>query len=303
MAHLAIDADLAAALLAEAVGHAETEPGALPFRLGREERLERAIEHLAPHAGAGAGHGQHHVLAGRQVGHARHVAVVEHRVGKLEREPAAVGHRVARVDGEVQHHFLELMRIDLRVPEAARHHRLDLDRFAERLTQQFVDVAQQPRRADDRRLQRLAAAEREQVGCQPRAAIDPPPRRARDPAAARRRLPALCHFFDAAPARRCGNQAPRRCGRRARRRAFPARSGSLAATGTRDGTKRDETGRNGTKRDGTTKRRPRPSRGHAAGRRHGRAGRIEARARGRQHAERALRGRARRAARPARRRR
>ena len=57
--------DVAARLLDEAVDHAQPEAGALAGRLGGEERLERALDHLRAHAGAGVADRDHDVLPGR----------------------------------------------------------------------------------------------------------------------------------------------------------------------------------------------------------------------------------------------
>ena len=48
--------DLALGLADEAENLAEPEAGALADRLGGEERLEHALQHLGRHAAAGIGH-------------------------------------------------------------------------------------------------------------------------------------------------------------------------------------------------------------------------------------------------------
>src|SRR5258708_4829256 len=53
MTDCAVDPDVAVRLLDEAVDHAETEPGTLADILGREERLEDAIQHVLRHALSG----------------------------------------------------------------------------------------------------------------------------------------------------------------------------------------------------------------------------------------------------------
>src|SRR4051812_15830203 len=52
-ARLAVDLDVAARLLDEAVDLREAEPGALADPLGREERLERAVDDALRHTGSG----------------------------------------------------------------------------------------------------------------------------------------------------------------------------------------------------------------------------------------------------------
>src|SRR5205807_8377550 len=46
VAELAVGTNVAAGLLEESIHHAETEPGSLPDRLGREERLENPLDEL-----------------------------------------------------------------------------------------------------------------------------------------------------------------------------------------------------------------------------------------------------------------
>ena len=66
-ADLALDPDLAARLVREAEDLAEAEAGALADRLGREEGLERALEHLGGHAAAGVGDADPDIIAGADV--------------------------------------------------------------------------------------------------------------------------------------------------------------------------------------------------------------------------------------------
>ena len=66
---LAFDPDLAARLVGEAENLAEAEAGALADRLGREEGLERAFEHVGRHAAAGVGDADLHIIAGADVAH------------------------------------------------------------------------------------------------------------------------------------------------------------------------------------------------------------------------------------------
>ena len=67
LADLAFDPDLAARLVGEAEDLAEAEAGALADRLGGEEGLERALEHLGRHAAAGVGDADLHIFAGADV--------------------------------------------------------------------------------------------------------------------------------------------------------------------------------------------------------------------------------------------
>jgi len=172
VADLAVDLDMAVALLHEAVSHAQPEARALAFGLRGEERIECALDDILRHACSCVSNGQHHVLPGGDIGHGRDVFVVEHRVRQLHRQPAAVGHRVSRIDREIEDHVLELMDVDQRVPQSARDDRLDTYRFTERAPKQIVHAAKRRRQIDDHGLQRLLAAEREQLRRELRAAVD-----------------------------------------------------------------------------------------------------------------------------------
>ena len=66
-ADLAFDPDLAARLVGEPENLAEAEAGALADRLGGEEGLERAVEHLGLHPAAGVGDADPHIIAGANV--------------------------------------------------------------------------------------------------------------------------------------------------------------------------------------------------------------------------------------------
>ena len=105
---------------------ASPSPVPSPGRLGREERLERAVGDLGIHAGALVGDRDLDALAG-----AARRAIVS---------APPCGHRVARVDREVHEHLLE--------PRAVGEHRrqrvgavdLQLDALAERARQQRLEV-------------------------------------------------------------------------------------------------------------------------------------------------------------------
>ena len=85
------------------------------------------------------------------------------RVRRLDRELAALGHRIACVDGEVEQRAFQLVRIDRHAPQAAREHRLDRDVLADRAADQVGHAGDQPVDVGGLRIQRLAPREREQL--------------------------------------------------------------------------------------------------------------------------------------------
>ena len=165
-----------ARLLGEAEHHRQPEPGALARLLRGEERLEDPCEHLGRHAGAGVRHGQHHVVAGRHLGVPARVVLVQHLVGNLDRQPAAAGHGVAGVQGEVQQRALDLRRVGHGGPQARRVHDADLDVLAQRPLQQVRHVGQQRGEVDRHGRERLLARERQQLLGQRGAALGRPDR-------------------------------------------------------------------------------------------------------------------------------
>ena len=88
---------MAAGLLDEAVDLAEPEAGTFTDILCREKWVERPRDHGLRHAAAGVGHGGEHVLAGCDAEMSRGVALVEMGVLRLDGEPAAFRHGVARI--------------------------------------------------------------------------------------------------------------------------------------------------------------------------------------------------------------
>ena len=137
MAFLAVDLDMPARLLDEAVNHAQPEAGSLADPLCREERLEDLVADCFRNAAAGVAHRDEHVVAGRNVGIGPGVALVQHDVIRLQRQLAAIRHGIAGIDGKVQKRGAELVWIDKSRPDIGLQTRLDLDMLAKRRAQQL----------------------------------------------------------------------------------------------------------------------------------------------------------------------
>ena len=163
VADLAVDPDMPARLLDEAVDHAQPEARALADFLGGEERLEHLVLHLLGHAGAGVADGKHHIGAGPHVGIGLRVGFVEHDVARLQQQLAAVRHRVAGVDRHVEHGVRKLRGVDMGGRHFLLEDRVDLDLLAERRTKQSCDIEHGAVDVDIARTQRLAAGEGEQM--------------------------------------------------------------------------------------------------------------------------------------------
>ncbi len=172
---------MAAGLPGEAVDHAETEPGALADRLGAEERLERMAQHLGRHAGTGVADRDHHVRPRRDVERVGCVIAAERHVGRLDLEPPAARHRIARVDRKVDQCVFELVAVDARVPCVAGRQEFDLDAGPERAPEKLAAILHQPVDIGDRRIDRLAAREGQQPGSQFGASLPGAPYRFQHP--------------------------------------------------------------------------------------------------------------------------
>ena len=106
-----VDLDRAAGLRDDAVDSREAEAGSLALRLRRVERLEGALD-----ARRASCRSRCRARAGAR--RARRPA--SSTFAQLDRELAAGGHRVARVHREVHEHLLDLGRVGLDSPRAAR---------------------------------------------------------------------------------------------------------------------------------------------------------------------------------------
>jgi hypothetical protein len=149
---------VAAALLDDAVHDREAEPGAVLARLGREERLEDALEHLAVHAAAVVAHAQLHVVARGQIGQ----RLGQPLLADGDRDAAAAGHGVARVDHQVQQHLLDLRGIDPRRARPGRRADVEVHVLAERTGQDALGAAHGLAQIHHLRVGSLPAGEGEQ---------------------------------------------------------------------------------------------------------------------------------------------
>ena len=98
--------------------------------------------------------------------------VVEPLVGGLDRQPTAVGHRVARVDAQVEQRVLELVRVDQRRPQPAGADDLDARSSGPTVRRSSSSMSAISRLTSvGSRVERLAAREREQAVGQRRRAL------------------------------------------------------------------------------------------------------------------------------------
>src|SRR6185437_16856375 len=99
-----------AGLAGDAVDLAEAEARSLAGLLGGVERLDGSGEYVFGHAAPGIGHRQLDITPGGEVGRdgARHLGQVD----GADRDGPALGHRVPRVEREIENGVLDLPGID-----------------------------------------------------------------------------------------------------------------------------------------------------------------------------------------------
>src|SRR6185437_16429434 len=122
LARLAVDENEAAGLLDDAIDRGEAEPGAAADFLGREEWLENPREIFLGDADAGIADLDQHILPRRHDLDAAPQRARDGGVGGPDRQHAAIRHRVARIDGEIDDDLFDLALIDLDQAEIAAMH-------------------------------------------------------------------------------------------------------------------------------------------------------------------------------------
>src|SRR5262249_12490201 len=145
----AVDVDVPVALTDDAVDRRKAEPRAHAYGLGGEEGLEDVRLGLGVHALARVRNDERHV--GARPNAAESLAVARRDVDRLDAdaEAPAPGHRVARVDSEVQEHLLELTRVRADVARGVGDAHRDSDMLADDAAEHPVHVADDRTNLDD----------------------------------------------------------------------------------------------------------------------------------------------------------
>ncbi len=105
-------------LMRKAVDLRQSEAGAFPERLGREERLENSRQDVRCDADPGIGHRQGNEVSFELIDT---VAFPQGDVERRQRDDASAGHRVTRIDRNVDQRQLELRDIDFDRPDICRY--------------------------------------------------------------------------------------------------------------------------------------------------------------------------------------
>ena len=111
----------------------------------------------------GSGDGQHHILSGRHFGIARRIFVINIEVGGFNSQLAAGGHRIARVDHEVEHCVFEFVAIGVGQPDAGSKRRFDGDRLSEGTLEKLRHAGDQLVDVENAWHERLASREGEET--------------------------------------------------------------------------------------------------------------------------------------------
>ena len=137
---LAVDGDVTATLLDDAVADGKAQARPLPEGLGREEGFEDAVENLLGHSGSGVGDRDKNVLSGDGADARPAIGLIEDGVAGLDRERSAMRSRVAGVHGEVHDDLLELRRIGGDAAGVGREKRAELEVLADEAADEGLEV-------------------------------------------------------------------------------------------------------------------------------------------------------------------
>ena len=159
----AVNRHMAARLLCKTVDHAQAKPRPSADTLGGEKRLERAGHHLGFHAGAGVGDRQGDIVTGFDIDLRGSVIPVQRHVLGLNRQDAAVGHRITGVDGEVQNGVFDLTGVGQRQFQIVGQIGFDRYVIPQRPFQKRLDRSHQIIERHSFRFKRLLAGKRQQL--------------------------------------------------------------------------------------------------------------------------------------------
>ncbi len=159
----AFDSGDAAGLVCKPMHHGQSETAAFAALLGGEERLEDAFQHVRFDARSGVDHADAHEFARFDMRVIKAECRVNANVTRLQSEPAALRHRIACVDRQVENGVFKLSRIHPCMPQIGCEHGVNLDGLAQRTLQQLAESAEQPIQIRNDRIENLPARKRQQA--------------------------------------------------------------------------------------------------------------------------------------------
>ena len=160
---LAVNPDVPATLLDDAVHRREPQASTLAPFFGREERLEQTASGGFVDSGARVADGQHHVGSRANGDMALRVRLVERDIGRLDGQQTASRHRIAPVHHQVHDHLFDLRRIGPHRRKTRRRHGSKLDVLSDHAAQHLREIADDGVEVDGNRLHHLLAPERQEL--------------------------------------------------------------------------------------------------------------------------------------------
>src|SRR5580704_8748522 len=138
---LAVDFDVATALLDHAVHRGQPKAGALALPLGSKEWLEGSRARRRLHADAVVSHSEENVVSDEhRVGIAANELVIHVEVAGRDLELASVGHGIARIHGQIHDDLFNLTLVGLDASQAGVEIGAKLDVFADQAFQHLLHV-------------------------------------------------------------------------------------------------------------------------------------------------------------------
>src|SRR4029077_7684183 len=163
---LAVDPDVATALLYNSVDGCQSQAGALTEFFGGEKRLKNPQLRLAIHSAAGIRDRQHHIAARHRLRMLFSITFVNFDIACLDGDAPALGHGVPRVHRQVQEYLFNLSGVGFDSAKGRIERDFELDIRADQATQQDLHFPQRICEIEDSRLNKLLAAESEELAGQ-----------------------------------------------------------------------------------------------------------------------------------------
>ena len=160
--------DPALVLLDDAIDGGQAQAGAAVQFLGGEERLENPAQVLRRDAAAGVAEGQADVAARGRLGVLMRGGGIQGDGGGFDAEPAAAGHGVAGIDGQIEQDLLDHAQVGLDGGKAGGEIHLQGDVLAQDAAEHLGDVVDDFVQIHHLRMELLLAAEGEQLAGQRR---------------------------------------------------------------------------------------------------------------------------------------
>src|SRR6185369_18160 len=145
------------------VNRRESQPSPLAYRLGSKKRLEDVGQGLGFDADPCVANRQLNVPAWLHLNLRLNLGLLQLNVVRLQREPATIGHCVARIQSQIHYDLLDLTRIRLDPSQIFPLHNGELDSLSQQPWQQLSHIAQNCIQIQDSKRDDLLAAECQQL--------------------------------------------------------------------------------------------------------------------------------------------